>query len=282
MPPRPAEPVLPIEPVRQHDRDRFLASLLVPADRRDAVWALLAFNLEIARVREVVSQPVIGQIRLQWWRDALDEIYTGKPPRRHEVVQPLAVAISAHRLTRTHFDAMIDGREFDLEDVPPDSLAALERYLERTSSRLLDLELEVLEVTAPAAFEAARHVGIAWGLVGIARAVPFHAAQGRVMLPADLTAAAGIGRDALLARKVSAAPAVKALAESAARHLDRARALRREVPTAAVPALLLARTARAYLRRLARCGFDPFDPRIDAPDPWAVPRLIAARYFRFV
>jgi phytoene synthase len=279
MPRPPAEPATPIELVRRHDHDRFLVSLMFPADRRAAAWALLAFNLEIARVREVVTQPIIGQIRLQWWRDAIDEIYTGKPPRRHEVVEPLAEAIEAHRLTRTHFDTLIDGREFDLGDEPPASLAALELYLEKTSSRLIDLELEILGVEAPTAFEAARHVGVAWGLVGLARALPFHSAHGRCYLPADLTAAAGVDPEALRAGKGAgpAATVVRQLAARARAHLAIVRGLRREVPGAALPALLLAAPARLHLKRLERVDHDPFDARMTAPDPWAVPRLLVAR-----
>jgi len=282
MPARPAEPAAPIELVRRHDHDRFLASLLLPADRRAAVWALLAFNLEIARVREAVSQPIIGQIRLQWWRDAIDEIYTGKLPRRHEVVEPLAVAIEAHRLTRTHFDTLIDGRDFDLGDEPPASLAALETYLEKTSSRLIDLQLEILGIEAPVAFEAARHIGIAWGLIGLVRALPFHVAQGRLYLPADLMATAGLDRDAVRRGKPSAAllTVAKQLTERAAEHLGCARRLK--VPRAARPALLLAAPARRHLRRIVRAGHDPFDPRIQAPDPWAVPRLILAHCFGII
>ena len=292
MPSRPAEAAQPVDAqpvdpgpidlVRRYDHDRFLASLFAPAGLRPAIWALLAFNLEIARVREVVSQPVIGQIRLQWWRDALDEIYTGKPPRRHEVVEPLAAAIAAHGLTRTHFDTMIDGREFDLGDEPPASLDALERYLEQTSSRLIDLELEVLGVTAPAAFEAARHAGVAWGLIGLVRAVPFHAAQGRIYLPADLMAAAGIDRDVLLAGKGASAVLVKPLVDRAAEHLMAVRRRRKEIPRKAVSALLVARQAAAYLRRLVQSGYDPFDPHINAPDPGAVFRLAVGRYLALI
>jgi len=271
------EPATPLELVRRHDHDRFLVSLLAPADRRADLWALLAFNLEIARVREAVSQPIIGQIRLQWWRDAIDEIYTGKLPRRHEVVDPLAAAIAKHRLTRTHFDTLIDGRDFDLGDEPPASLAALETYLEKTSSRLLDLQLEILGVEAPAAFEAAHAVGVAWGLIGLVRALPFHVRHGRLYLPADLMDAAGVDREALKGGKGSPAIAtvVRQMTERAGELLALARGL--QVPRAAIPALLLAAPARLYRRRLSRAGHDPFDPRIQAPDPWAVPRLVFAR-----
>jgi phytoene synthase len=280
MPSRPTDTALPIDLVRRYDHDRFLASLFAPADRRPALWALLAFNLEIARVREVVSQPIIGQIRLQWWRDALDEIYTGKPPRRHEVVEPLAAAIEAHRLTRTHFDTLIDGREFDLGDEPPASLDSLERYVEKTAVRLIDLKLEVLGVAAPAAFEAARHAGLAWGLTGIVRAVPFHAAQGRILLPADLMAAAGVDHAALLAGRSSdgLVGVARQLADRAAGHLDELRRLGRAIPRQALPALLVSRLARVSLRRLVRAGYAPFDPQINAPDALAVFRLMVARY----
>src|SRR5262249_14807407 len=140
--------------LRRHDRDRFLATLLAPAARRPALWALLAFNLEIAKVRETVTQPLLGQIRLQWWRDALGEIYGGGGSGGHFVVGPLAEAVGLYGLRRAHLDAMIDGREHDLDDGPPETLAALEDYAEATSARLLQAELEVLGVRDEAAVAA--------------------------------------------------------------------------------------------------------------------------------
>jgi len=78
--------------VRKYDNDRFLTCLFAPADRREALFALYAFNLEIAKTREVVTEPILGQIRLQWWHDSIGEVYEGGG-RRHEVLQPLADAI---------------------------------------------------------------------------------------------------------------------------------------------------------------------------------------------
>ena len=109
--------------VRSYDHDRFLCALFAPADRREDLFALYAFNLEIAKTREVVSEPMLGQIRLQWWRDAIEGIYAGAPPRRHEVLDGLAGAIARHGLSRAAFDALIDGRETDLSDEPPADLA---------------------------------------------------------------------------------------------------------------------------------------------------------------
>src|SRR6184192_565741 len=90
--------------VRRHDRDRYQTALFAPADRREALFALYAFNYEIARVRELVSQPMLGQIRLQWWREAVAAAFAGAPSRQHEVAQPLSAVIADHRLTRAHFD----------------------------------------------------------------------------------------------------------------------------------------------------------------------------------
>ena len=114
--------------VRRHDRERYQTALFAPARRREALFALYAFNYEIARVRESVTQPMLGQIRLQWWREAIEAAFAGAAPRRHEVAGPLAAVIREHALTRAHFDRMIDAREHDLGDAPPATLAALEDY----------------------------------------------------------------------------------------------------------------------------------------------------------
>src|SRR5579872_6213314 len=96
--------------VREHDRDRYQTALFAPADRRAALFALYAFNYEVARVRESVTQPMLGQIRLQWWREAVEAAFAGAPPRHHEVAGPLAAAIGEFGLTRRHFDRLIDAR----------------------------------------------------------------------------------------------------------------------------------------------------------------------------
>jgi len=261
--------------LRRHDRDRFLATLFAAADRQPELWALLAFNLEIARVREVVSQPILGQIRLQWWRDMLDEAYGDGPLRRHIVATPLADAIRTRRIPRFLLDAMIDGRERDLDEAPPASLAVLEDYADATSAKLLQAMLVALGVTAPAASEAATHVGIAWALVGLIRAIPFHAAAQRIYIPVEIAQAADLHEADIVALKPSAAlsHAVRQIAAAAEVRLSRARALRRNVPRSALPALLPARIAAATLKRLARTGYDPYAPQIQQPDPLAAARL---------
>ncbi len=269
--------------VRQHDRDRFLTVLFAPAERRDDLFALYAFNYEVAKTREVVSEPLLGRMRLQWWRESLDAIYAGAPPRQHEVVGPLAAAIRRRGLSRAHFDRIIAGRELDLADESPVSLAALDAYGEDTSARLVWLALEALGERSDAAMAAGRAVGIAYALAGLLRAIPFHARRKRLYLPSDLAAAAGlrVERELFeLRSSPSLRRVVAQVADAAARHLTWARSLRREVPRAALPALLPAVLAAADLARLVRAGYDPFDPRIAAPDPWRSWRLAAAALAR--
>lgn len=265
--------------VRRHDRDRFLTALFAPEARRPALLALYAFNYEVAKTRELVSEAMLGRIRLQWWRDVLDRIYAGAPAQRHEVIEPLAAAIRAHDLSRDHFERLIEARERDLEEAPPESLAALEAYAEASSAPLVLLALESLGEMGEAARAAGRGVGTAYALTGLLRAVPFHARARRLYLPRDLCAEAGLEIErGLFELRPSPALArvVERVAERARHHLQAARALRASVPRAALPALLPSVLVSADLARLARAGYDPFAPAVAGVDPWRGWRLSLA------
>jgi NADH dehydrogenase [ubiquinone] 1 alpha subcomplex assembly factor 6 len=265
--------------VRRHDHDRFLTALFAPASAREGLLALYAFNYEVAKTREVVTEPALGHIRLQWWRDALAAAYDGASLRRHEVVEPLGRTIRGRALSRAHFEALLAAREADLADEAPASLAALEAYAEASSARLTLLALETLGESKAAAEAAGRAVGIAYALSGLLRAVPFHARAKRLYLPRDLVEAAGLD----LARglfELRSSPALRRVvgevATRAQAHLAAARALAPEVPRAALPALLPAVLARSDLARLKRAGYDPFAPSVARPDPWRGWRLMLA------
>jgi NADH dehydrogenase [ubiquinone] 1 alpha subcomplex assembly factor 6 len=243
--------------VRRHDRDRYQTALFAPAARREALFALYAFNYEIARVRESVTQPMLGQIRLQWWRENIAAAFEGGPIRHHPVAEALTTVIRGLRLSRGHFDRLIDGRETDLADEPPATLAALEDYAEATSARLVYLALEVLGVHDPPASDAGLHVGIAYSLTGLLRAMPFRSRQ---IIPTDIRTPNGVTE----------------LAAAASRHLQAARPRRNRIPRSALPALLPAIIARRSLARLEQARYDPFDQRLAAPDPLQSWRLAAA------
>jgi phytoene synthase len=270
MPPQNSALSYCADQVRRYDNDRFLTALFAPADRREDLLALYAFNMEVAKSREAVREPTLGRIRLQWWREAIDELYDGRP-RAHEVLRPLAEAVVRHGLERTLFDALIDAREADMDDEPPASETALEAYAEATSVPLVRLALQVLGAAgSEAAQTAARGVGVAWSLAGLLRATRFLAAVHRRMLPDALLAQHGVNEVSLFDLKPSPAlsAAARDVAARAGAHLAEARARRRQVPAAAVPALLPGTLAGLTLATLRRAGHDPLAPALALGHPW--------------
>ena len=266
--------------VRRHDRDRFQTALFAPPELREPLFALYAFNYEIARVRETVSQPVLGQIRLQWWRESIAAAFDGGPVRQHIVLEALTTTIRAHGLTRAHFDRLIDAREEDLSDAPATTFSALENYAESTSARLVYLALESLGVRDPEAGKAGFHIGVAYALAGLLRAMPFHARAGRLVIPADIAAQTGLDpADYCVLRSTrSLRSATAEIAAAADRHLVAARARRRAITRRALPALLPAIVTARSLTRLKRVGYDPFDPALAAPDPTQSWRLAISAF----
>jgi len=276
------EPLSPVAAlVRRYDRDRFQTTLFAPADRREALFALYAFNYEIARVRESVTQPILGRIRLEWWRENVAAAYDGSPVRRHPVAEALSEVIRRNRLTKEHFARLIDARAADFDEDPPTSLAALENYVEGTSSHLVYLALEVLGAGDRIAKEAAHHIGIAYGLAGLLRTAPLLARRGRSIIPADIAAQRGVEYRNGPGRGASTAlcGAVADIAAAARTHLRDARNLRGGLQRPALPALLPAVVADRSLRRLQRAGCDPFDPALARPDPLQSWRLAFAALF---
>jgi phytoene synthase len=249
--------------VRSEDRDRFLCAMFAPASRREYLFALYAFNLEIARVRETVTEPLIGRMRLQWWRDALDSIHRGAGPN-HPVARALAETIAACPVSRGHFETLIDCREADMRDEPFETLNELIAYAEGTSVPLVRLSLEALGVSDEPSHAAARGVGKAWALSGLMRAIPFHRAGGRSYLPKDVCRDLGFTAGALShARPPAEFCAVVARICAVARQaLHEARRYREEVPRRAVAALLPAVLAESYLAMLEKAGYNPFDSAV--------------------
>jgi NADH dehydrogenase [ubiquinone] 1 alpha subcomplex assembly factor 6 len=267
--------------VRRHDRDRFQTALFAPEPERDALFALYAFNYEIARVREIVREPMLGQIRLQWWREVIAAVFAGETPRRHEIVLPLTAAIRDFGLSRECFDRLIDTRERDLDPEPPPTLAALEAYAEGTSAALVVLALEVLGMRSAAALKPGGEVGTGYALAGLIRAMPFHTAGQRCYIPAEIGAEVGLNREDYDAGRATPAlrAAVGEIAAAALRHLRAARTDRGAIPRAAIPALLPAIVATRFLRRLERVAYDPFDRRLAVPDALQSWRLATAALF---
>ena len=153
--------------VRRADPDRWLASRLVgDPDARADLIALYAFNQELARAPLVASQPLVAEMRLAWWREALDEMFEGRRLRGHPVATALKTAVSRRGLRRDALEALVDGRLRDLEGWPLKAEETL-AYLDATAGGLMGMAAQVL---APDAAPAnTLHAARAWGLAGLAR-----------------------------------------------------------------------------------------------------------------
>lgn len=255
------------ERVRALDKDRWLAGLFVPAEARPHVYALYAFSAEIARVRDVVSDPLPGEVRLQWWRDLIEGSAHGEAN-----ANPLAAAlldtVERFALPRAALIRLIDARIFDLYDDPMPTVNDLEGYAGDTASALLQLAAIVLAGgTDPGTAEVAGHAGVAYALTGLLRAFPFHAARGQVFLPEDLLARHGVARADILSGHSTPglAAALAEAADLARDHLERTRALIGRVGPAIRPAFLPVALVEPFLRALARPGRDPFREIVDLP-----------------
>lgn len=248
--------------VRQQDPDRFLLSLFAPLRARPALWALYAFNYEIAKTREVVTETTTGLIRLTWWREAIAEIYNGAPVRQHEVVTALADAIRAYNLPQDKFETMIYAREFDVEDRAPATLDGLLHYADYTTTSLSELSLMVLEQGV----DGAREASIRYAVTGLLRAVPYMTQQRRCYLPDDVMRAHGTSaqklfdfneRDKLPHIVRDIIHALPAAAPTSSKHLHK-----------------MNKMTALYLSQIEKARFDVFDQSMAVP-----PALLGLRLF---
>jgi phytoene synthase len=241
--------------LREHARGRYLASLFAPAGVRPALFALYAFDHEISRVRRLVSEPMAGLIRFQWWRDALEAIAAGRPAPAHPLVQALQRAWDGLAPSRQRLEAAIDARERELEPDPPATLVDLEQHLAATSSGPVLAALGLLGVGDPRAVDAAGRVGLAIGLTDLLREID-RDRERALFLPREVRERHAITATAIeeATSPRAFAPAIGELAARARDHLRQARRSRRAIPREALPALLPGVLVRPQLQGLAALG----------------------------
>jgi hypothetical protein len=235
------------EQARIQDGDRYLIALFQPKPKRRAAIALAAWNLELSRVRPRSGETTIGLMRLQWHRDALEEIAKGEP-RHHPVIGELAKAYDAKLFDLADLHTIIDARERDLDPAPMQNLDDLEAYARATAGMLHGC----LWQKTPAA-AVAMDAATAFALIGLARSEPINQARGRPWAP-------------------------KAYRGGLRPIVERAAALARVDPVrghkgAIVPALI----ANGYIERAIAAGSDPTKPKMASADPGRLWRLIKAR-----
>jgi len=253
--------------VREADKDRFLASLFAPANRRPHLFALYGFNVEIARVGQVAHEPLAGEIRLQWWSDVLAGGGRGEI-EAHPVASALRASMARYGLPAQRLQTTIAARRFDLYDEPMAALVDLEGYADDASSNLIALAAKILNGAGKPDIDAlSHHAGLAHAIAGLLKAFPFHAARGQLFVPLELLERHGVDREDVRAGRATPQlrSALADLRESARRHLRQAQELAETVSPSVMPALLPVALAGPTLARMERRDYDPFAPIEIAP-----------------
>ncbi len=241
--------------VREADRDRYLSTLFAPEGKRAGLFALYAFNIEIARIRDVIREPMPGEIRLQWWRDAIaTNAGAGNP-----VAEALLAVLREHDLPQTAFENALEARIFDLYNDPMPSRTDLEGYCGETASALIQLASLILDRDAAVATaDLAGHAGCAQAIAGLLRLLSIHMARGQCFIPRDILAASGTTPEAFVSGQAGAAAAraIDAMTALAREHLLHFRRRAGELPSSLRPAYLPVGLAGAYLDRISAMGAD--------------------------
>lgn len=195
--------------VQRGDPDRFAATMAAPVAARAGLFAIYAFNVEVSRAPWVTQESMIAEMRLQWWRDVLEEIRAGGPVRRHEVATPLARVLSPDMAGR--LDALVEARRWDIYRDPFEDMAAFRTHLETTSGLLLLAAARSLgEVDEAPVLQA----GYAQGMANWLRAVPALERAGRIpLVEGTWEAVRGLAREGLealsAARSARISPAAR-------------------------------------------------------------------------
>ena len=233
--------------VRAADPDRYFSALFAPAPRRPFLFTLYAFNAEVARVAETVREPMLGAIKLEWWRETAEGAARGAP-RNHDVARGLASLLAENTVTLAALEELIAARTFDSAPDHFADFAALEAYVDATSGAVMRLAAQILGGNPAHMGEA----GLAYGLTGLLRALPFHNGRHKLYLPLDLLSALDVAPEEFFHLEKTdprRAAAIRQVALKARDHFLAARAAPK--PGAALAALLPAALVPVYLRKLS-------------------------------
>lgn len=269
--------------VRSHDFARYASTLFVAAEERRALLALHAFNVEISRVRDQVSQSLPGEIRMQWWTDLLAGAGHGGV-EGNPVASELSAAIRAYGLPTEPMSRLINEHQFDLYNDPMPTLAALEGYVHETASALFVLAARILALPSAEIEHLARHAGFAEGFAQVIASLPRDAARRQLFLPLQFLQGQGIGVEEVFSGKQTSKlrAAIDQLLGEARTHLRTAEELLAQVPVAVRPAFLPLVLVRHDLARMSRADSDPFvmQARSRLSTLWMLWRASRSRQFK--
>ncbi len=265
--------------VRAADKDRYLATLFAPAEKRGPLFALYAFNAEIMSVRERAREPMPGEIRLQWWRDVINGERAGEAAA-NPVAAALTDTVTRFSLPKQRLLELIEAHSFDLYDDPMPTFEALEGYVRHTSATVFDLAAQICGARAD---QASAQAGMAYGITALLRSFALNASRRQLFVPVEAldssTAPSHIFAGQTSAGLVSALGILRNRARESLAAFER---LVPQLPVATVPAFLPVTLVPGYLSAMEQRGYDPFKTIVEVPQwrrQWALWRA-ARKYSR--
>jgi phytoene synthase len=265
--------------VRAADKDRFLATLFAPAEQRGPLFALYAFNAEIAGVRDRAREPMPGEIRLQWWRDVLNGERAGEAAA-NPIAAGLIETLARFELSAQRLIDLVEAHAFDLYDDPMPTFEALEGYVRHTSAAVFDLAARICGVPAEYASERA---GLAYGMTALLRSFALNASRRQLFVPVEALERGATSEDIFAGQSSPwLINALGMLRNRAREHLAAFESQALRVPAAAMPAFLPVALVPGYLSVMEQPGYDPFKSAVEVPQwrrQWALWRA-ARRYSR--
>jgi 15-cis-phytoene synthase len=265
--------------VREGDKDRFLAALFASPERRPLLYALYAFDIEIAAIALKITEPMAGEVRLQWWREVI-EGGRGNEAAASPVAAALCATITAAALDRGCLVDALDARSREFDPTGIATTSEFERYALGATGSIMRAGAQVLGVRGGPEFDdLVAHASVAAAATAALRHFALRASRGRTMVPAEILDRHGVGlADVSVGRTT---PALKSalleFAGIAARHAGEAMAqLARALPQPGWPAFLHVGLAPLYLGRIERDAYDPFTTPLEVPQwrrQWRLWRL---------
>ncbi|KAI0260219.1 isoprenoid synthase domain-containing protein [Gloeopeniophorella convolvens] len=274
--------------VQKHDYESYLVGQLYPADKRKGYFAIKAFYDELATIPDTVSNNLVGEMRMQFWRDAVKGFADGRPPH-HPIALALYDTSRSANLSPYHLKRIIDARTQELKGSSHLTMDSLIAHAESTASTHYYLLLSLLGQSSDTVSHAASHLGAAHCISTLLRALPYHASKGRMVIPAEVTAKHGVSQEEVFRKGPGAAgidDAVFAFASTANDHIVTAREMFKDgggkVPRAAMPVFGAGVPIASFLERLEVANFDVFHPSLRLRSwklPWRVWRSYYNRTF---
>jgi phytoene synthase len=257
--------------VKSRDPDRYWSTLFAPPDTRESLLALYAFHSELAHIPLLISEPMVGQIRLQWWRDAIDlaapGVRTGNP-----IADALAAAMATHDLPKERLLAMVDARQPEIDRAAPADIGAIRAGLQKTTGTVFELAAGILGATGGSIAGIAMQAGVAEGLTRLLLALPRQAAQRSLLIPPSYFESRGV--DIAAIHRGQTSPALQAaladLRGAASKALGAAKFGLQRSTDAPLAAFLPLAAIEPYLSAMAETKANPLH---------AIPRVNPLRRF---